>query len=677
MMKESESEEDREKTQDGFPKRIVLLTCAVIVLAFVSRQLEHPESRGGLLLLGFVAVNLSGVLPVYCTALLVPLLATLLRVLPNRTPGDTARACFASMMNTMTAIILGSFTTNAIFMKCRLDQRFLNYVALRFGGRPELFFLMLLLGCMYCSALTIITLVALAAVQPLCEKETTDRKALVIGIGISCTLGSVLTPISGTASLITLSVLSEFGHRVYFLYWMLIAIPVCTVVCTMTAGILLRLYGTPAVLEQPTETLQALQRAEYWQMGAAAVFILGCMAGPWVEPVIGDPGNLGLALTALAFGSGSLSREDFRRMPWDILAMLLGVNVLSFVLKESGLARELADYAAPGQLYGRMLWTQFAQFTAGAAIAASCAGQALAATLVIPVVVAVGTKLYCPVLLATLVCISIAFGVGTPYSSQDLIMLVDLTDRRGRPFAQRADYVRAGCIITVIGYIVNMSVGYGLGMAVLGTPPVQIIVQEPKALVPSMELMKDSEEDTELRYLDPEKYLEKKLREVDADSPYVKEREEEDEDEESRRRDESRKGERLTKIGRQTGPGAVPIVTEVVVEGGTVGPHTSPEQSLTNATEDVAEDEDAESDEEREEDAGADRNATAAWEGGNSTSWGTAVTPVSDEERALFRTTLGDHEAEAPRSYRAERVVVHHAPHHHASMRGARRVHHA
>ena len=31
------------------------------------------------------------------------------------------------------------------------------------------------------------------------------------------------------------------------------------------------------------------------------------------------------------------------------------------------------------------------------AIAASCAGQALAATLVIPVVVAVGTKLYCPV----------------------------------------------------------------------------------------------------------------------------------------------------------------------------------------------------------------------------------------------------------------------------------------
>merc|ERR1719387_857551 len=147
--------------------------------------------------------------------------------------------------------------------------------------------------------------------------------------------------------------------------------------------------------------------------------------------------------------------------------------------------------------------------------------------LVIPVVVAVGTKLYCPVLLATLVCISIAFGVGTPYSSQDLIMLVDLTDRRGRPFAQRADYVRAGCIITVIGYIVNMSAGYGLGMAVLGTPPVQIIVQEPKALVPSMELMKDSEEDTELRYLDPEKYLEKKLREVDPDSPYVKEREEE------------------------------------------------------------------------------------------------------------------------------------------------------
>merc|ERR1719199_1422127 len=161
----------------------------------------------------------------------------------------------------------------------------------------------------------------------------------------------------------------------------------------MTAAILLRLYGTPDVLDQPTENMQPLQRGEYWQMGSAAVFVLGCMAGPWLEPFIGDPGNLGLALTAVSFGSGVLSKEDFRAMPWDILAMLFGVNVLAFVLKESGLARSLADFVAPGQLYGRMLWTQFAKFTASAAFAASCAGQGLAATLVIPVVVAVGTKL--------------------------------------------------------------------------------------------------------------------------------------------------------------------------------------------------------------------------------------------------------------------------------------------
>merc|ERR1719230_973397 len=104
-----------------------------------------------------------------------------------------------------------------------------------------------------------------------------------------------------------------------------------------------------------------------------------------------------------------------------------------------------------------------------------------------------------------------------------------------------------------------MSAGYGLGIAVMGHPPVQIIVQEPRALVPSMELMKDSEEDTELRYLDPEKYLEKKLRQVDPNSPYVKEGEEDDED--SRRRDESRKEQRLRRGGTQLGPGDVPIVT--------------------------------------------------------------------------------------------------------------------
>merc|ERR1719420_1411342 len=116
----------------------------------------------------------------------------------------------------------------------------------------------------------------------------------------------------------------------------------------------------------------------------------------------------------------------------------------------------------------------------------------------------------------------------------------------------------------------------------MGQPPVQIIVQEPKALVPSMELLKDSEEDTELRYLDPEKYLEKKLREVDPNSPYVKEGEELNE--EGRRRDESRKEQRLSKGGEQLGEGDVPIVQSVVVQGGTVGPQTSHEPALTNST---------------------------------------------------------------------------------------------
>merc|ERR1719199_424702 len=139
------------------------------------------------------------------------------------------------------------------------------------------------------------------------------------------------------------------------------------------------------------------------------------------------------------------------------------------------------------------------------------------------------------------------------------IAVMGVTDRRGRLLASRADYVRAGCFITVVGWIVTMSAGYGMGIAVMGQPPVQIIVQEPRALVPSVELLKDSEEDTELRYLDPEKYLEKKLREVDPNSKYVKEGDEQDEA--ARRRDESSRAQRLNRGGKQLGPGAVPIVT--------------------------------------------------------------------------------------------------------------------
>merc|ERR1719265_123492 len=425
---------------------------------------------------------------------------------------------------------------------------------------------------------------------------------------------------------------------------MLVSVPVCTALCSLTAVVLLRLYGTPPTL-QKEEAVPPLSKGDYWLMSFAALFIVGCIAAPWLEPVIGDPGNWGLLLTALAFGSGFLTLKEFREMPWDILAVLIGVNVLSFVLKESGFARLLAHFVAPGQLYGGMLWTQFAQFTGGAAILASCAGHALCAAMMLPVVVAVGIKLYCPVLFSVLVCMAICFGVCTPYSSQDLIMLVDSTESSGRPLARRHDFIRAGCIVTFLGWLLTMSGGYGLGLLVIGVPPVQIIVQEPKGLVPSIELLKDNEEDTELRYLDPEAYLRKKLKEVDPNSRYALEREEgEKEPEDTALKDNLKEG------GKQLGPGAVPDKAEQVVGGGTVGPPENPEPKASTGA-----DEDA-------EETKADEQTTAA--------------PRPHEASTAAEADSAGSLLHAERTHReshVRRVVhhvhhVHHLRHHHRSL---------
>lgn len=182
-------------------------------------------------------------------------------------------------------------------------------------------------------------------------------------------------------------------------------------------------------------------------------------------------------------------------MPWDVLALLFGVNVMSLVLKESGLALELAGAFIPGQVYGPWLWLEVFKMTACMAFLASVAPHPVVATIVLPVVVALGFQLYAPVLVSQLVVLVSAAAVGTPYSSVDMLVVCETMDDeapvrspRGteRRIVERRDFIRGGAIVTVAGWLVVATVGYGMAFVVLGQPPEHIIRREPAALQPSV-----------------------------------------------------------------------------------------------------------------------------------------------------------------------------------------------
>merc|ERR1719199_1992022 len=256
--------------------RIAFAVASIALLNFAARYSSEPEVRGGCLIFAVLLLQLTGLLPLYCIGLLIPVLATLFQALPGRTPTEIASDCFGSMFNPMTAVVLGSFTVNAICLKCCLDTRLLTVVARKYEGRPHAFLLALMLGCMFCSSFVLVTLLALAAVRPMARKtQGTEGASLILGVGIACTLGGVLMPISGPPALILLSILAEYGVKLDFLQWVLIATPTMTVVCIAVFAALAFLFGAPpAPNREEFPHTDPLSQQQVAYLGFAALFLL-------------------------------------------------------------------------------------------------------------------------------------------------------------------------------------------------------------------------------------------------------------------------------------------------------------------------------------------------------------------------------------------------------------------
>jgi len=471
--------------------RVMVLAGLFLGLVHVAHAIEDASTRCFMLILCVLALQLSGVVPHYCIGLLVPVFATALRVLPERQITETAHLLFSSMMNDMTALVIGSFTITAIFLRCKLEQRFISGISVWFGKYPRVFMLALMLGCLYASAVTFVTLLALSAMLPICLKNpTSGGKGLLLGVGMSCTLGGSLTPLSGTASVIVLSALNKYGVEVDFLSWILVSLPTMTLLCIILWGMLLLVFGTPPTVEYDEEgatSLDKLNGTHYFFMVCSALFMVGCSFSESLSPFIGSSGNLGLLLTALSYGSGFLSKGDFASMPWDVLMILFGVNVLAFALKESGLALIMANQLIPDQVYEVWVWLELAKITSLTIIIASALTQSVFATLGMPIIVALGAKLRAPFLTSFLANLAIHCAQMAPHSATDLILTSETTSAHGnnRALVARSDFFTMGLGTAVTGWFTINSVGYFGIVQLIGLPPKPIIIREPSELVPS------------------------------------------------------------------------------------------------------------------------------------------------------------------------------------------------
>eukprot|EP00439_Symbiodinium_sp_Y106_P061057 s4915_g9.t1 len=479
---------------------------AVMLPAFMRTFDLEPQARCGFIMLGVLTLSLFELMPLFCVALFIPVLGSICAVFgEDRTMLTTSRLLLGSFFNQTSFLVLGSLVINAVFEKCGLLDVLTSSLLRRWHMESKSFLLVIMLSTMAaCSVLVSGSIVVLAALKPLLMKrgpgqlEVPVIKRLLLGVAFAANAGSILLPISSPVTLITVSLLRDFDHTLSLWSWFFISAPVAVPATVVSWWVLCYLYPAEhdeeeAVIKTVEEGLEeipeptlsrqvSLSHASEVQMTEGHWFMLvsSCLAvlgmtifAEALEPVLGHPAILALAVVVMAFGSGFLSRDEFLCLEWDLLAIVGGTNVMALMVRETALAAKgSAIMTEMGLIGGLSFWPFTALVISTLIIFGTFCGHQLAGVIALPLLVALGVKLKAAELFAMLCALSIPLGMGMPSCSFDNMAAQSLSrslKRKGSELFVR-DYLLSGSATAVCGAMLTLTLGFGIGCLQHGFP---------------------------------------------------------------------------------------------------------------------------------------------------------------------------------------------------------------
>merc|ERR1719171_3208006 len=184
--------------------------------------------------------------------------------------------------------------------------------------------------------------------------------------------------------------------------------------------------------------------------------------------LLGHPAILSLAFMVVIFGSGFLSREEFKQLDWDLLALVGGTNVMAFLTRETGLAEVLTTRLIESDVpFGEMqFWMLLAILLFLSMVCATLLSHQLTGVVLVPILCAIGVRFQSTELVVVLCALAIPCSMGLPHVSFDNLaaLTTSLSLRQPAKALRPRDFHRAGNIVTLISGVVIVSMGYAIAM---------------------------------------------------------------------------------------------------------------------------------------------------------------------------------------------------------------------
>ncbi|KAI9222232.1 Sodium:sulfate symporter transmembrane region-domain-containing protein [Blastocladiella britannica] len=413
-------------------------------------------------------------LPLYVTALLIPPMIVLMRVIRDpvtlvpMTPHNATKFVFGAMFSPTVMLLMGGFAIAAALSKHMIAKIAAVALLTKAGTRTVWVLLANMMVATFASmwiSNVAAPVLCFSIIQPILRTlpdTSSFGSALILGIALASNIGGMASPISSPQNVVAID---NMHPGPTWAEWFIVALPICIVTNVIVWLILLVVYQphitTPEIV--PLRRSDDKFTGKQWFIIGVTLLtiVLWCVESA-IEGVVGDMGVIALLPIVVFYGAGILTKDDFNTMGWTVIMLAMGGSLLGKAVDNSGLLAVIAT-SIKNYCHGMSLWGVLFVFSSLVLVVATFISHTVAALIVLPIVAEVGAQMADPhprllVMGAALMC---SGAMGLPISGFPNMNAIAQEDATGKPYLRSWDFIRSGVPGSVGVWLAILTMGYG------------------------------------------------------------------------------------------------------------------------------------------------------------------------------------------------------------------------
>ncbi|PWN06062.1 transporter [Rhodohalobacter mucosus] len=359
----------------------------------------------------------------------------------------------ATLADPIIILFLGGFVLADAAVKYDFDKNLTRILLRPFGIRTVNIMFGLMAVTAALSAFmsnTATTAMMVTVIIPIIAKmDPADpaRIGIALSVPFAANIGGISTPIGTPPNAVVIGALNQQGVAVAFSSWMLYALPLALVMLFIAWRVLLWLYPPQTDTVSMTLDTRMKQSVQAWIL----YITFGVTVLLWVTEGIHGIRSSVVALlpVTLLTLTSVISKQDIRKLPWEVLWLIAGGIALGISMKETGLAEWMVGSISWDQLSYIMVLVVFGVV---ALVMSNFLSNTVTASLLIPLALSLATSgvldgVFGMLMIGLVIALSASFAMVLPISTPPNAIAVSTG------IIKTKDMIVSGFIIGLIGLL--------------------------------------------------------------------------------------------------------------------------------------------------------------------------------------------------------------------------------